>query len=248
MKTLALALLLTTTLTNAEPVTVRGIDYDISTVKGTYLEHRALLEKQPWFGHRQLAKHFVIEHMGYSPTIPVGSVEKAVNTGGNDSAYFVYFDHAAEATAVVAVNTSGELCILDGLNDYSRVPQSCNINLARAIKATGSRCTGYDVCHWAVATKIERFNVLPPSGTYYQEDNFNLVITGVVAPVDHITTIYNGYNISYLLNSCWKKVGTTVRCDNIAWSAFNQGQHTLEFYLDLNNGEQHYKANVYSVQ
>ena len=58
LKSLAAAMVLlacTTTANFAATLTINGNDYDISTVTGTFLEHKTILESQVWFGDQALA-------------------------------------------------------------------------------------------------------------------------------------------------------------------------------------------------
>jgi hypothetical protein len=101
---------------------------------------------------------------------------------------------------------------------------------------------------FAGADTPEQFSVLPASGNYAENGRFDIVVTGITASIDHINTFYDGQNINDVLAGCWKsKTPTSVSCGPISWSDLGLGQHTLEVYLDLNNGEQHYESVTWTV-
>ena len=250
---IALATLLAvSTATMAEPtrVTVNGTDWDVDVIKGTYAEHATTLTAQPWFGHKTLAKKFLIEFMGFDPTIPTYGADGYRNHGGNRSTYFTFYDVVSGKGNLIsgsyfAANVPGGGCVLSGHSDR-RNPERCALS---AIETQKKYCDGSaGVCYFAVATLANpSFDVMPASGRYSQRDSFDVVVTGVTASIDHVTSIYDGNDISHLLNPCWKKSGTSIICNGAKWSDQNIGQHTFEIYLDLSNGEQHYKSVTWDV-
>lgn len=75
--------------------------YDITTVSGTYLEHRATLQQQVWWGNESLAYEMMsltegFDGLGYP------------NTGYNESPYFAYDDLtvAPDDISVIAWTTA----------------------------------------------------------------------------------------------------------------------------------------------
>jgi hypothetical protein len=255
---IALTVLLTASIaTAAEPtrrVTVNGQDWDIDVVSGTYAQHADTLTKQPWFGHKTLAREFLIAYMGFETGVPVAYYGGRYfpNLGGNHSNYFTFYDVVSEKGNLVgasyyAVNVPGDGCVLDGPEWHEYY--TCQLG---ARELPESECNGDvspgEVCHFAVATPANQpFGILPVSGSYPGGDTMDFVLTGATVKVDHINVIYNGRNVNYYFDACWKRSGETIRCDGVDWSAYGYGQHTIEVYMDLSNGEQHYEAVQWTV-
>jgi hypothetical protein len=267
---IALTALLTASIATAERVTVDGKDYDISFVKGTYDEHKELLASQPWFGHKSLALEFMAETYGmkFDGTRRDAIIDATQNHGGNKSAYFAYLDEVMPDGRTVQAGYAGMVsdsggCSVGGPDDNSQ-GWPCSYWPVPGAGPTGAGPGGYDTmcyeydssyttaCHFAVATPAaatpEPFSVLPQSGNYAASGSFDIVVTGITASIDHITSIYDGNNINDVLAGCWvQKTDTSISCNGIGWGGLGLGQHTFEVYLDLSNGEQHYESVTWTV-
>jgi hypothetical protein len=256
---IALTVLLTASIaTAAEPtrrVTVNGQDWDIDVVSGTYAQHADTLTKQPWFGHKTLAREFLIAYMGFETGVPVAYYGGRYfpNLGGNHSNYFTFYDVVSEKGNLVgasyyAVNVPGDGCVLDGPEWHEYYTCQLGARELPERECNGEISPG-EVCHFAVATPANQpFGILPVSGSYAASNRFDIVVTGITASIDHITSVYDGQNISDVLAGCWvQKTDTSISCNDISWADLGPGQHTFEVYLDLSNGEQHYESVTWTV-
>jgi hypothetical protein len=244
---------------NQTIVTVGGQDWEISTVRGTYEQNKELLTKQPWFGHKSLARDFMMATYGLKfDGLRRNGPYYFPNTGGNVSWHFAYLDTVMPDGRIVPAGKAGMVSDNDGCNIGGPLSEGYQCSYwphlgAGTPDGYDTACiryddSPYDRCYWAVATLVNQpFGILPVSGSYPGTDKMDFVVTGVAAKVDHINVIYNGRNVDYYFDPCWKRSGETLRCDGVDWSAYGYGQHTIEVYLDLSNGTQHYEAVQWTV-
>jgi hypothetical protein len=158
---IALTALLTASIATAERITIDGLAYDISTVVGTYDDHKELLASQPWFGHQDLAREFLIETYSIpkEPGVRRDGIPNFPNTGGNISWRFAYLDKVmADGRTVPGGSASMVLdygeCSLDGHhgNTCSYGPLPGAGTRAGYNTSCYSDAESNSPCYWAVAT------------------------------------------------------------------------------------------------
>jgi hypothetical protein len=223
-------------------VTVDGQDWVVDTISGTYAEHAELLSTQPWFGHRALARKFLIAAKGYRVDAPPTNYwwGDFPNVGSNVSPYFVYFDTRNTEGEMVAMGvsrseTTGDIsCILW---------ENCDVS-PRDLTGVGAdgvvQCGGpFEPCVWAIATPPTDFHVLPADGNYSLDGTFDFVLVNVSSAIIGGSIILDGTDITTTFDGCWTAPSpTSFACNGIDWAAVGSGTHTMETYLDLANGEQ----------
>ena len=243
------ALLIAVTST-AEPirVTVDGKQWDIGMKRGSYAKHAATLAKQPWFGHKTLARKFLIAHQGYNRDTAVHP--KYPNFGGNRSLWFAYYDvnfkdllSYHEMAAAVYQSENNYECILDDLNrPYNEIdPASCRLFGNTVIDPWHCDDEDQMYCYWAVATpvRVADFSITPATGRYSRSGTMDIVFNGLDGERINTLVTYDGIDITEIIEGCLQRVDDrTLACKNVSWSSFENGQHTVFVHIDLDTGEQ----------
>jgi hypothetical protein len=246
--------------TAAEPtrrVTVNGQDWDIEVVSGSNAQHAAILSQQPWFGHKTLARDFLIAYMGLEEGVPKDYVfPPDNNVYGKRSTYFTFYDVLSEDGNLVGANyylvyrpdylvdrpdlpISG--CILDAHERQGYY--TCQLE-SRVISEYD--CEGLEVfCYFAVATPVagQPLAILPATGEYDGGGGtFDLVINvnePDIYPV-RSTLLFDGTDVNQVLASCWVKAptstGMSYTCAGVQWSAVGPGTHTFQVELEMTDG------------